>query len=112
MRALRGRGSARGTTERIEPHQCAGSPVPASWRHLQEQDMTRKIAATPAPAPLQDALELMQLQQALFTQFASLQGAWVSSWWLMQSRLMGAWEWPPAQIPPWLVWQNGTEQLG
>ena len=66
---------------------------------------TRETAGT---TPLED---VTQCQQQWIEHVVDLQTTWLSSYWAMQAELWRQWTAGSTQLPAWMVWHNGTEQL-
>ena len=60
-------------------------------------------------APFDDFL---QSQIQWFDQLASLQATWLTSCLTLQEECWRKWAAGSPTLPAWMVWQNGTEQLG
>ena len=77
-----------------------------------DSDYPSRVISTLAEAPRLMALN----QQALMMQALAMQCTWACMCAaLRHAWLKGAMPPPPdptKYLPPWLVWQNGTEQLG
>jgi hypothetical protein len=55
--------------------------------------------------------EVMQCQLQWVEHVVDLQTTWLTSYWAMQAEFWRQWMAGPAQLPAWMVWHNGTEQL-
>ncbi len=51
--------------------------------------------------------ECWRAQMLFLEQLAGIQASWLASWWALQ---MG-WARGQQDLPAWMVWHNGTEQL-
>ena len=65
----------------------------------------------PAPdaAPLDDVLKD---QVQWWDQVLALQTTWLTSCLALQAAYWRHWTTEPQQLPAWMIWHNGTEQLG
>jgi hypothetical protein len=77
--------------------------------------MTRKtsepspdVAGGPAGDPL---AEWLRMENQLLDQFVAFQTASLASWWALQGEWMRAFGGMAGELPAWMVWHNGTEQL-
>lgn len=55
--------------------------------------------------------ELVEAGSELFEQWLQAQMALASSWLEWQAQWLQAYQQQGFQLPPWLIWHNGTEQL-
>lgn len=63
----------------------------------------------PNAQPPNDALES---QLRWLDQVVSLQTSWLTSCLALQADLWRTWSTGSQELPAWMVWHNGTEQLG
>jgi hypothetical protein len=55
--------------------------------------------------------EFLQHQIRWFDQVAALQTTWLTSYLALQADCLRLWASGTPQLPPWMVWQPGAEQL-
>jgi hypothetical protein len=55
--------------------------------------------------------EWLRMENQLLDQFMALQTASLAAWWALQGDWMRSLEGMAGELPAWMVWHNGTEQL-
>jgi hypothetical protein len=80
--------------------------------------MPKNVVAEPAQDPAWwavDALsEVMRVDTRLLEQLFAIQSASMVSWWALQAEWMQAWAalgGAADELPTWMIWHNGLEQL-
>lgn len=72
----------------------------------------------PSPQPASEALSfedstaaMMAAGNELFEQWMETQATWLSTWFNWQTQWLSEFQRQASELPNWLIWQNGTEQL-
>jgi hypothetical protein len=69
---------------------------------------TTPLQTDPLAAAAQATKDWLQSQQRLWENTLALQSSWLGYWLDCQRQWA---QLPAAQMPAWMVWHNGTEQL-
>jgi hypothetical protein len=59
----------------------------------------------------ENSADLVRANMRFVGKFIEIQASWLSAWWSLQDRWMSETLRRPGELPAWMVWHNGTEQL-
>jgi hypothetical protein len=68
-------------------------------------DIDARRAPRVAPWLFEAGEDITRANLCFLQKLAEMQASWLVSWWTLQA------EWARGELPPWVVWHNGTEQL-